>query len=218
MIEAVYISHTQECSGWDLDSIIEGTAFKKGCRTMRFPRNEEAETIKMLDWDFREAKNDFSKVWERHLEISKSYDFEIIFAPDSFTWSDSLDIIDRVKTLKQYCKRIVVPLHGYFSEYETLELGFPIAGGFNPAPKNWWLWDLKEKFTHILGGSPHTHLRMLHFLPKISTVDGNQMFWCAVRFGKYWDGKWIKPKQPLSNEECFKLNVANFQKVLEVAF
>ena len=34
-IERVYLSHTQYCSGWDLDKIIEGTIFEKSITTHR---------------------------------------------------------------------------------------------------------------------------------------------------------------------------------------
>ena len=215
MIDAVYISHTQECSGWDLNSIIEGTVFKKGARTTRFPKGPESEEIKMLDWDFREASRDFAKVWTKHLCLVQSYDFELVFSPDALFNSEQNNIVHLHERLLDYAKRVVLPVHFYHKLYAGFELAFPVANGFNPTPKNYWLWELRNQFTHILGGSPHTHLNLLKYLPNIKTFDGNQMFSVAIRFGKYWDGKWIKPDPQLTNEECFKLSIQNFNKTLE---
>ena len=41
--------------------------------------------------------------------------------------------------------------------------------------------------------------------------DGNQMFNVAVNYGKFWDeGKWVKPKVEIKNEQCFELSLKNF--------
>jgi len=61
----------------------------------------------------------------------------------------------------------------------------------------------------VLIGSPHSQLELAAYFPNLKTVDGNQAFWCAVRFGKYWDGGWKKPSPPLSNADCFSESVRN---------
>lgn len=90
------------------EAVLEHIEKNPNCSTDDIINAYDYGTWRILEV-FYGFKNDSSKVWERHLEISKNYGFEIIFTPDSFTWSDSLDIIDRVKTFKQYCKRTVVP-------------------------------------------------------------------------------------------------------------
>lgn len=215
MIEAVYISHTQYCSGWDIDNIIKGTVFKKACANTRFPKNEEAETIKMVDWDFKRAKKNYNKVWDLHLNLCKSYDFDVVFAPDSFVDSNPDDLINKVETLLDLQKRVVIPVHGWFEEYIGYELGLPTAGNFNPCPKNFWLWDIKEQITHILGGSPHSHIDYMGYCPNLITVDGNQCFTLATKAGKYWkSGKWLKPEYEMSNEDIFKLSIDNVDRSL----
>ncbi len=218
MIESVYISHSSKCAGWDIDEIIKGTVFKKGCRTMRFPGDnskEGPETIKMLDWDFIQAQKDFGKVWNRHLEIAQTYDFEIIFAPDSFVESDPLEIMNKADKLLDCCNRVVIPLSGFFEDYIGYELALPIAGGFQKAPKNYWLWDVRSYITHILGGSPHSHIDYMGYCPNVRSCDGNQLFTLAIKAGKYWkSGKWLKPEYDMSNEDIFKLSIDNVDRSL----
>lgn len=205
-----YLSHTSECSGWDLDTILQGTVFQKGASTSRFPKNEQ--NVKMLDWDFRRAKKIGKKeLLQEQLEIIQSFDIELVFGPDCFIDSDVTFITSSADLLSDYCERVVIPVHGFYPELKNYELALPTAGGFNPVPKNYWLYHVREFITHILGGSPHTQLELLAHLPNVTSVDGNQMFWCAVNFGKYWEGgRWVTPEPRLTNKECFKKSIQNY--------
>lgn len=211
MVDNCYISHTSSCAGWDMDKLLTGF-YQKACRTMRFPNNEEGYTIKMLDWDYRHAMKNFNKVWKKHIELVQIYDFDLVMSPDSLFNTDQEKVYGCYLELQDYCKRVVMPCSYYYDSFEDFELAMPLASGFNPTPKNFWLWEIQDKFTHILGGSPHQQIKMLKQLSNVKTVDGNQMFNVAVNFGKYWKEKWIKPEYQLANEVCFGMSLTNFEK------
>jgi len=218
-IHSIYISHTSACSGWDIDKILEGTIYKKACSASRFPKKES--NIRMLDWDFRSVlKFGFEKVWEKYLNIVQNNRFDIVFAPDSYVDSNPKQIVDCYHELKKYVPRVVIPLHGYFEEYEGLELSYPNADGFNAVPKNYWIWDIKNQITHILGGSPHKQFKLKQMLPNVISLDGNQMFSCAIRTGKYWEnGKWVSLGKDngqfvMTCQEMFVKSLKNFEDFL----
>lgn len=221
-IHSIYISHTSVCSGWDIDKIFSRTIYKKACSVSRFPKEEN--NIKMLDWDFRGVlKKGFEQIWENYFEIVKNYSFDVVFCPDSYVKSDPEKIVDYYYKLKEYVGRVVVPVHGWFKLYEIeeLELAYPNAENFNRVPKNYWIWDIMEQFTHILGGSPHKQFELKQMLPNVVSFDGNQMFNCAIYSGKYWkNGKWISPGKDkndcyiFTNEELFVKSLTNFEDFL----
>jgi hypothetical protein len=203
MIEAAYIAHTSYCTDWNLDEILKGSIFKKSARTWRVP----SEPVQMLDWDFRrlEARG-FTHTWNRHLYLARTNDFEVIMSPDLWhgEWMQASRAYLQLKIL---CPRVVMPVHvPPPDEIMELEIAWPMGVWTEDHVA---IWDVSEQVTHLLGGSPHSQLDMAAYFPNLKTVDGNQAFWCAVRFGKYWDGRWVKPSTPLSNKDCFAESIRN---------
>lgn len=203
MIEAAYIAHTSECTGWNLDSILKDSIFKKSARTWRFPKNE---TVQMLDWDFRRLESrGFAYTWRQHLHIVKNNNLDVVMSPDLFH-GEWLQSYQAYLTLQKYCSRVVMPVHVCPPELEGIEIAWPMGVWSKDYCA---VWEVQNEVTHLLGGSPHAQLEMANYFPNLKTIDGNQAFWCAVRFGKYWDQKWVCPENQLSNEECFRWSVEN---------
>ena len=212
MIEAAFIAHTSECSGWDLDDILKDTIFKKSARTWRFPKDE---AVHMLDWDFRrlEARG-FAHTWKQHLQIVKENNLEVVMSPDLFH-NEWMQAYQAYFELQKHCSRVVMPIHVCPPDLaEIIEIAWPMGVWTNDYMA---VWEVQEQVTHLLGGSPHGQLDMAGYFPNLRTIDGNQAFWCAVRFGKYWKNRWIKPDPPLSNEECFRESVRNITEAWEAA-
>jgi hypothetical protein len=205
-IERVYITHTCYCSGWNLDGIFRNTIFRKAIHTNQ--RWEEG--VKMLDWDFRKPN------WIRHIRKARDYDFECVVAPDVHSEKDVGFTVRCANKLLKYCDRVVIPIHYYDKRLKDYELAFPNANKFNPNARRHlgFITDFAEQVTHILGGSPHSQLKLAEYFPNLKSLDGNLIFWCAVHYGKYWDGKWVKPNSQLTNEECFKKSVYNLDRLL----
>jgi hypothetical protein len=203
MIEAAYIAHTSACTGWDLDDILAGSIFKKSARTWRF---SEKEKVQMLDWDFRRLESrGYDETWKRHLSLAQNHRFDVIMSPDFFH-GEWLQAFQAYLTLKDHSSRVVMPIHVPPPDDVVVEIAWPMGvwtQDFTP------IWEVQDQVTHLLGGSPHAQLKMAEYFPNLRTIDGNQAFWCAVRFGRYWDGRWTKPEPALSNEECFRLSVQN---------
>lgn len=203
MIESAYIAHTSECTGWDLDDILEDSIFKKSARTWRFPK----EKVQMLDWDFRRVeKRGLDQTWLRHSQIVLENDLEVVMSPDlwrgNWKWA-----YDRYLELKDICDRVVIPVHYCPPADYDLEVAWPMGVWTEDYVA---IWDVQDSVTHLLGGSPHAQLEMASYFPNLKTVDGNQAFWCAVRFGKFWEeGRWIRPVKQISNKECFQKSVEN---------
>ena len=206
-IERIYITHTVYCSGWNLDNILENTIFRKAMHT-----HQKYETgIKMLDWDFKKPDH------EEHLQKAKTYDFEVVMAPDVWSEEDINFSRKMADKLSKYVDRVVIPIHYYDENLSGYELAYPNARKFNPkAGKNLsLLWEFRDQVTHILGGSPHSQLKLAKHFPNLKSLDGNLIFWSAVHYGRFWDWGWKKPHEQLSNEEIFKISVRNFQKAIE---
>ena len=204
MIEAAFIAHTSECTGWDLDDLLEGTIFKKSARTWRFPKNEN---IQMLDWDFRRLeKKGIDQTWMRHADIVLENSIEVVMSPD--LWSDNFAwAYDRYLELSDICERVVMPVHVPVPEGYDIEISWPMGVWTEDYVA---VWDVQDMVTHLLGGSPHAQLEMAKYFPNLKSVDGNQAFWCAVRFGKYWEkGRWTSPESQITNEECFRKSLNN---------
>jgi len=211
MIESAFIAHTSECTGWDLDEILKDTVFKKSARTWRFPKDED---VQMLDWDFRRLEQKgFAHTWKQHLHLAKTNDFDVVMSPDLWH-SEWIQAYQAYFELKKHCSRVVMPIHVCPPELEEtdIEIAWPMGVWTNDYMA---VWEVSDKVTHLLGGSPHAQLEMAGYFPNLKTVDGNQAFWCAVRFGKYWDGSWVKSDNPISNEECFRKSVENITKAWE---
>jgi len=164
----------------------------------------------MLDWDFKKPN------WSKHIRKARDYDFECVMAPD-VTSKDNVEFTMRcADKLLKYCDRVVIPIHYYDERLVEYELAFPNALKFNKQAKQrlGFVGEFAEQVTHILGGSPHAQLKLAKYFPNLKSLDGNLIFWCAVRYGKYWDGKWIK-SNGLTNEECFKISVNNLNELLQ---
>lgn len=209
MIEAAFIAHTSYCIGWDLDEILDGTLFKKSARTWRFP----SEEVQMLDWDFRRLEDrGFVATWQRHRNLAEACQYlEVVMSPD--LWSDNWNwAIGAYWSLKNCCERVVMPVHIPPQKSDGLEIAWPMGVWTEDHVA---IWDVQDEVTHLLGGSPHAQLRLADYFPNLRTVDGNQAFWCAAKFGKYWKKSWTKPDPPLSTEECFRESVRNITEAWE---
>lgn len=202
-IESAFIAHTSECSGWNLDELLKDSIFKKSARTWRFPT---IESVQMLDWDFRKVESKgFTHTWKKHLQLVKSHSFDVVMSPDLWH-GEFLQAYKAYLELRKYCKRVVMPVHVPPPEGYDIEIAWPMGVWTVDTVA---VWEVQEQTTHLLGGSPHAQLRMSKYFPNLKTVDGNQAFWCAVHYGKYWSGTWKKPKEQLSNQECFRKSVEN---------
>ena len=205
-IERIYITYTAYCSGWNLDNIFENTIFKKAMHTHQ--RYEQG--VEMLDWDFK--KPDI----EEHLLKAKTYDYEVVMAPDIWKAEDIDYTLQIVHKLYDFVDRVVIPIHYYDDRLSEYELAFPNAKKFNPnaGKKLSFLWEFKNNVTHILGGSPHSQLKLARHFPNLKSLDGNLIFWSAVHYGRFWMWGWKKPQHHLTNEEIFKISVMNFQSAV----
>lgn len=206
----IYISHSSYCSGWNIDNILEGTIFEKSATTNRFPPYPESKTVKMLDWDFKNPN------WLKHLTLVKKHSIDTVMTRDVLEKKDITNVKNQVKQLQPYTERIVIPIHYYDNRLKDYELALPSATQkFSPKPLTIPLWKVKNQITHILGGTPEKQLRLMRYLPNIESVDGNLIFWSAIYYGKYWKNEspyWYKPDDHMTNEEIFKLSVANVDK------
>lgn len=204
-IERIYITHTCYCSGWGIDSIFEDTIFAKAIHT----NQKHEDGVKMLDWDFRKPN------WERHLHKVKTHDFECVMAPDVQNKDEVDQVIDYTEKLLNHCDRIVIPIHYFDERLEGYELAYPNAKKFNANAKKelGFSWDFSKHVTHILGGSPQSQLRQSNYFPNLKSLDGNLIFWCAVWYGQYWNGRWVK-QTGMTNQECFALSVMNLNKAV----
>ena len=203
MVMKGYIAHTSACTGWDLDSILRPTIFEKSGRTWRFPQGEH---VTMLDWDFRRISvKGFQRTWERHLALAQEHDFDVVMAPDLFSHCEYPERLKQYEVLRCCSRRVVLPIH-IAPDQNGLELAWPMGVWTRDYAS---VWDVSDQVTHLLGGSPHGQLKMAGYFPNLKTIDGNQAFWCAVRFGRVWSGSWTTPEPRLTNEECLRQSLLN---------
>ncbi len=206
----IYISHTVGCSGWDLPDIYKNTLFNIGCRTMRF-REKDKGKVKMLDWDYKSFLKRPEKIKDRHLELTKQENFQVVMSMDYWK-NNRKECLEYTNELKKYCDRVLIPIHYYHPELLDYDLAYPNANWFadnKPIPG-----DYKSKISHILGGSPQKQLRFLKDLEytNIESIDGNQLFNVAIKHGRYWStlgDHWYKPSN-MTNEEIFRKSIKNF--------
>ena len=72
----VYLSHTCGCTGWNIDTLYKKyKRYFKASRTMGFPKEKE---VKMLDWDYREFQKHPDKIKEKHLQLVKEHNFDVV--------------------------------------------------------------------------------------------------------------------------------------------
>jgi len=207
-IKRVFISHTNYCSGWNLDEILDGTVFRKAIKTnQRYEQN-----VKMLDWDFKKPN------LHEHLLKAKLYDFELVMAPDVASERDVSFATKVADKLLKYCKRVCIPIHFFDKRLQDYELAYPNATKFNKQRcknLNLLLTEFADNVTHILGGTPEKQLYLAkNYFKNVKSIDGNMLFWAAVKYGKYWDKGWKKPPTQLENRELFNLSVQNLNKII----
>ena len=168
----------------------------------------------MLDWDFRRLEErGFPYTWHQHLWLAKNNSLEVIMSPDLWH-GEWLQAYQAYHELKKHCPRVVMPVHVCPPEHKDIEIAWPMGVWTKDYVA---VWEVQDQVTHLLGGSPHAQLETAGYFPNLRTVDGNQAFWCAVHFGKYWKGRWVKPEPALPNEECFRRSVENITEAWEVA-
>jgi len=221
----IYLSHSVGCAGWDMEGIFKNTLFQTGCRTSRFKEADKGK-VKMLDWDFLEWEKDPEKIENLHLKLVQENKFDVVMSMDLFDYNVE-ECLDYTKELKKYCKRVLIPVHYYTEELQWEELAYPNANWFtkNKYPPAKY----RKDITHILGGSPHSQLRLITTtqqdlfgnalqFPNIKSIDGNQIFNVAIKVGRYWSPTkphWRKPNyydHDWTNEEIFKLSVQNLDQ------
>lgn len=204
----IFGSHTAYCSGWNIDKLYTGTIFKKSARTMRFRFDEQ---IDMLDWDYRQYLRNPDKVFNRHIDIINSSDVKVAMLPDFFKSSDKQMIQELEKKISRNI-RMLIPVHSFEKWLLDYELALPNANWFkaNPdVPLEYY-----DNITHILGGSPHSHIQLVGEFEQVITLDGNQIFNMAIKACKSWQNdfpKWKKIKP--TNLEAFKLSIKNVNEV-----
>lgn len=202
LIDSIYITHTAYLAGWDLEDIFKGTLFKKSATTSRIPKDG---SFAMLDWDFRSVEGrGLIPTWKKHLQIVKSFKPETVMSPD--LWIDNWKFAySKYKALTRICDRVVMPVH-VPPKRSGLDLAWPMGVWTND---NVAVWEVADDVKHLLGGNPHAQLEMSNYFPNLRSIDGNQIYVVALRFGKYWRGRWIKPNPRWSTEECFRESVRN---------
>jgi hypothetical protein len=220
----IYISHTVGCTGWDMPSIYKGTNFAMACRTSRFQNHEEGEPIKMLDWDYKQWVKDPEKIEQKHLELAREHDFEVVMSMD--LWKTNIPTaLAYCDELKQYCDKVLIPAHYFPEELLGYELAYPNANWFaqNVFPPG----EFRPFVKHILGGSPHSQLKLLQTtqrdlynyplrFPNVESIDGNQIFNVAIKTAKSWFPKkphWVKVCE--TNLEAFELSVHQVNQAVE---
>ena len=224
----IYISHTAMCANWDFNEIYKGTIFRKGARTNHLKNRAVSENdIKMLDWDFRGWVKNPEKIKRDHLQNVKDYDFDVVMSMD--LWKNNIkESIKYADKLLKFTDRVVIPVHFFSKEIKGYELAYPNANWFakNIFPPH----EYRDQITHILGGSPHSQIRLITTnqidlkqnplkFRKVKSVDGNQIFNVAIRVGKEWfptKPYWRKPKEKLLTLQIFKNSVKKVNNVFKV--
>jgi hypothetical protein len=205
--------------------IYEGTNFKLGCRTSRF-RGVKDKNIQMLDWDYLEWKKTPEKIENRHIEIIKEYDIEVVMSMDLWDYNIQ-EALDYANKLQKHANRVLIPVHYYCRELLNYELAYPNANWFNKNvfPSH----EYRDNIKHILGGSPQSQIEHLTTIQqdiegyskrfkKVESIDGNQLFNCAVHNGKEWFPNkpyWRNHGNEIPNEEKFKNSVKRFDKKIK---
>jgi len=188
-----------------------------GANTTRAWSNRKIkEEIEFLDWDFRLAKINLRLVMERHLQLTKEICPRLAVAPDIMHDDTEEKIKKKLEfadKLLKYAERVVIPIHKWHPRLKDYELAYPNSPNFSP-PNSFFVWEVQDNVTHLLGGSPHRQFKMMQYFPRVVSVDGNSIFRMAVSFGKYWEppNKWVKSNCGLYN--IFRKSILNVLKFL----
>jgi len=179
------------------------------------------EEIQFLDWDFRKAKYNFWDIAYKHLLLTREIRPRLVMAPD-IMHNDTEEKIRRkleyIDKLMKYVDRVVIPIHKYSKLLKDYELGYPNSPSFSPE-NAFWVYEIQDQVTHLLGGSPHRQAMMLKYFPNVKSLDGNTIFRAAVSYGKIWYPEkphWRRPKKYLGYAEIFRrsaLNVIKFWRL-----
>ena len=169
--------------------------------------------LDFLDWDVWEATKNAEKTRDRHMWIVKEFRPSIVMGPDIFyddndrTIKKKLEYVDKLMCC---ASRVVVPVHRWHKRLEDYEIAFP--GGVYGPKNNFFIWELQDHVTHILGGTPKKQKYFKMFFPRCISVDGNSILRQAMKFGKILteDGNWEQKDWGLN--EIFKKSVENLIK------
>lgn len=211
----IYISHTAKCTGWNLESIYEGTLFKKSARTSRF---NPAEKLHMLDWDYKLYKEKPYKAILKHTMAIEMGNFELIMVPD-YTGNEREKVIIHkfIKEAQKHDADYAIPVHVFEKWMLDYNLALPNANWYDKNPDV--PLEYYDNIVHLLGGSPHSHIQLIGEFEKVKSIDGNQIFNMAIWAGKFWQNdfpKWQRPfNTGLTNEQIFKISVKNYNQAIK---
>jgi hypothetical protein len=208
-----------------MEGIYGKTQFGLGCRTSRF-KPEVDKNIEMLDWDYLEWKDNPKEIEEKHLEITKKYQPETVMSMDLWEYNIE-EAIDYALRLQQFCDRVLIPVHHWTEELLEFDLAYPNANWFadNNFPPAKYIPYIK----HILGGSPQSQIKHLTTsqvdlegnslrFSGVESIDGNQIFNAAIRYGKEWyphKPYWRNNGNDIENEVKFRNSVKRLDKVIK---
>lgn len=207
----IFISHSVGCAQWDMPAIYRGTSFQNACRTTRY-REPDRGIVKMLDWDYRAFQKDPAGMKQKHLDVVRGGPgIEVIMSMDLWPHniSEALAYADELRAAAPRA-RVLIPAHCYPPELLGRDIALPNANWFArnvPCPPAF-----APFVKHILGGSPHSQLHHARRFPNLESVDGNQIFNAAIRFGKTWvpyKPYWLKHN--VVNERAFRMSIKNVQ-------
>lgn len=97
--------------------------------------------------------------------------------------------------------------------------GKPVRLGYSVPTKHGGtmlpVWEFAGWTVHLLGGSPHAQMKLIHYLD-VASADGNMPNLMATRFGCYWSAEKVKgdhwvhlPKQTDAPYEAFRRSCEN---------
>jgi hypothetical protein len=165
----------------------------------------------MLDWDYRTFQKRPVETRERYLELARQHQYEVIMSMDLWpnNIQEALAYTDELRAAAPHA-RVLIPAHCYPPELLGRDIALPNANWFArnvPCPPAF-----APFVKHILGGSPHSQLNHTRRFPNLESVDGNQIFNAAIRFGKTWvpyKPYWLK--HGVTNERAFRASIQNVQ-------
>jgi hypothetical protein len=144
--------------------------------------------ISFVDIDYKQP--DFAK----HLETVKKHSPKYATVPDlSETRISEADIeraVLQAEQLSSYCEiPLIVPklssqLHFIPTKYA---IAYSVPTSYGGA--KYGLWKLEGRRVHLLGGSPHTQMKLQRYLSEcVQSADGNMAQKMATQYAKYWQG------------------------------
>ena len=214
-IKYIALSHSLLCRCFDMQWLKKYNVLAGANTSLAWNNKKIREEIEFLDWDFKPASERFNTVMIRHLQLVKEIRPRLVMAPDIMHDDTEEKIKKKLEfadKLLKYAERVVIPVHQYHPMLKDYELAYPNSPSFSPS-NSFFVWEVQDNVTHLLGGSPHRQFKMMQYFPRVISVDGNSVFRMAVSFGKYWEppNKWVRsPNCGLYN--IFKKSIINVLK------